>query len=81
MNPEHKSTVSLFLTIIAAVVAMTLYISRVEAKAEAAATQAAEANVAVRELTGEIRKQREIMADLQGDTRALLQLLRLRPSP
>lgn len=65
-------------TLIAAVVSMTLYISRVEAKAEAAATQATQANQSLSEMTKEMARQRELIAQIQGDSRAILQILRLR---
>jgi len=65
-------------TLIAAVISMSMYISRVEAKAEAAAVQAVQANKSLGEITKELHHQRELIAQIQGDSRAILQILRLR---
>jgi len=64
------------------IVSTVLYIGRVEAKAERAAIESTAANVAIKEINTQLRAQRELIAGIQGDSRAILQLLRLRsPSP
>ena len=67
--------------ILVAIVGGASWASGIEAKADAAKADASAMRVELASVRGELTRQRELIATIQGDTRAILQLIKLRGNP
>ena len=68
------------LALVSAVAVGAMRVSNIEAKADRAFEEVVETKAQLNELRTEMQRQREILAQVQGDTRAILQLVKLRNS-
>ena len=57
------------------------YISKVEAKADQAVKEAAEANQSIKEMRKDLVSQRVLIAEIQSDSKAILRLVSLQSGP
>ena len=82
MNITEKTRVSLQLgqvvAVVVAIVGGASWAASIEAKAESAKAEAAKARTDLEQITKELRRHREMIATIQGDTRAILQLTKLK---
>lgn len=81
MNITEKTRISLQLgqviTLVVAVVGGASWAGNIEAKAESAKAEAAKARADLENIGAELNRHREMIATIQGDTRAILQLIKL----
>lgn len=84
MNISDSTRVTLqigqVLAIIIAIIGGASYAAGIEAKAEQAKQSADDLQTEVKSMRSELQRQRELIAQIQGDTRAILQLTKLRNS-
>lgn len=82
MSISEKTRVNLqigqIIVIIGAIVSGASWMTGIESKSEQAIQNAESLEVDIKDMKKELARQRELIATIQGDTRAILQLTKLR---